>query len=125
LLSTHNMAHAELLCDRLLMLHRGQVRLYGGIDEIKARYTDDSLYVEFAGSRPDVPGVRTEPLGESEARLFPDNGIARRDILRALVAGGADVVRFEPVTPTLEDIFIKVAGAEGEQALRETQAAVV
>ena len=34
LLSTHNMEHAEKLCDRLLMLHRGQVRLYGGISEI-------------------------------------------------------------------------------------------
>src|SRR5688500_190059 len=44
LLSTHNMEHAEKMCDRLLMLHRGQVRLYGGVEEIKQRFSDDSYY---------------------------------------------------------------------------------
>jgi ABC-2 type transport system ATP-binding protein len=122
LLSTHNMEHAEKLCDRLLMLHRGQVRLYGSIGEIKERYTDDSLLVEYGGSLPEVPGVRVEATGEGSARLYPNNGTGRNAILAALVAGGADIRKFEPVVPTLEDIFIQVAGAEGEKALRETQA---
>jgi ABC-2 type transport system ATP-binding protein len=122
LLSTHNMEHAERLADRLLMLHRGQVRLYGSIGEIKERYRDDSLLVQYGGPLPEVPGVRVEPVAEGMARLYPSNGTGRREILAALVAGGADIHRFEPVVPTLEDIFIQVAGAEGEKALRETQA---
>ncbi len=123
LLSTHNMEHAEKLCDRLLMIHRGQVRLYGAIDEIKSRYTDDSLRVEFNGGLPLIDGVYAEPVDAGSARIRPENGLARRDILRKLVEGGADILRFEPVVPTLEDIFIQVAGAEGEKALRETREA--
>lgn len=123
LLSTHNMEHAEKLCDRLLMLHRGQVRLYGDVAEIKARYADDSLSVEHSGELPEIHGVRLERLDQNLARLHPMNGTGRRQILAALVNAGADVIRFEPVIPTLEEIFIRVAGAEGEQALRETQSA--
>jgi len=124
LLSTHNMEHAEKLCDRLLMLHRGQVRLYGGIEEIKSRFSDDSLEVDFQGEPPVLAGVRVQQTGPGAARLYPENGLGRKEILAALVESGADIVRFEPVVPTLEDIFIKVAGAEGEQALRETMAGV-
>ncbi len=123
LLSTHNMEHADKLCDRLLMLHRGQVRLYGDIEEIKERFSDDSMIVEYAGMEAAMIGLNADRLGENMARIHPQNGLGRKEILAALVAEGVDVVRFEPVTPTLEDIFIQVAGAEGERALRETQAA--
>ncbi|MCC6728128.1 MAG: ATP-binding cassette domain-containing protein [Chthonomonadales bacterium] len=125
LLSTHNMEHAERLCQRLLMLHRGQVRLYGSIAEIKARYVDHALLVECDGPVPGIAGVRHEALGPHAARLYPQDGARRRDVLAALLAAGADVRRFEPEEPTLEDIFVRVAGTEGERDLRETMAAAV
>jgi ABC-2 type transport system ATP-binding protein len=123
LLSTHNMEHAEKLCQKLLMLHRGEVRLYGRIGEIKDRYLDRSLEIEHRGELPDLPHVRLEHLGDGKVRLHPEDSLTAQDVLKALVDGGADIVRFEPVVPTLEDIFIRVAGAGGAEALRETQAA--
>lgn len=122
LLSTHNMEHAERLGDRLLMLHRGQAKLYGAIAEIRAHHSEDSLLVEFAGTLPQIPGARAEPLSPTRARLHPADGAARRDILRQLLDAGADVLRFEPVVPSLEDIFIQAAGAEGALALEESRA---
>jgi ABC-2 type transport system ATP-binding protein len=123
LLSTHNMEHAERLCEKLLMLHRGVVRLYGPIDEIKERHRDRSICVEYAGELTPIQGVHVESGRQGEARLRPSDGIASRDVLHALVNSGVDIVRFEPVEPTLEEIFIQVAGEEGAQALRETRAA--
>ena len=125
LLSTHNMEHAEKLCDRLLMLHRGQVRLYGEISEIRQRFSDNSYYVEFVGEIPEMDEVRVEALSAESARIYPMNGVGRREILEQLVASGLDVTRFQPVIPSLEEIFVRVAGAEGAQALRETQAEAV
>src|SRR5205823_5233034 len=78
LLSTHNMEHAEKLCNRLLMLHRGQVRLYGGIADIRREFTDGSLYVEFSGDPPNLEGVRIERITASSARIYPMNGVGRR-----------------------------------------------
>lgn len=125
LLSTHNMEHAEKLCDRLLMLHRGQAHLYGAIDEIKARYADHSFLVQTEEEIPAaafvLPGTRFEVIRPRTLLLYPDNGMTRREVLAGLLREGWDVVRFEPVVPTLEEIFIRVAGAEGERALRETQ----
>lgn len=123
LLSTHNMAHAEALCDRLLMLHRGKTRLYGAVADIREQYTDHSLHVEYTGALPDLPGARVEAMNGSAARLYPQDGVGRREILGALVASGVDVRRFEPVEPSLEEIFVRVVGAEGEQAMRISQGA--
>ena len=125
LLSTHNMEHAEKLCDRLLMLHRGQVRLYGGISEIRQRFSDNSYYVEYLGEIPEMEEVRVEALSTDSARIYPMNGVGRREILERLVGSGLDVTRFQPVIPSLEEIFVRVAGEEGAQALRETQAEAV
>ncbi len=122
LLSTHNMEHAEKLCDRLLMLHRGQVRLYGAVEEIKARYSENSYLVEYAGTEPVIEGASIEPRAPNTVRIHPENGMGRRDILRALLEEGVDVLRFDPVVPTLEEIFIRVAGEEGARALQETRA---
>ena len=123
LLSTHNMEHAEKLCDRLLMLHRGKVRLYGGVDDIRIRFSDDSLLVEYAGPPPQLNGLQAEPAGDHRLHVHPYDGMGRREILAELIRSGVDLVRFEPVSPSLEEIFINVVGEEGERALRDTQAA--
>ena len=85
LLSTHNMEHAEKLCNRLLMLHRGQVRLYGGIADIRREFTDGSLYVEFSGDPPNLEGVRVERITATSARNYPMSGVGRREISSRLV----------------------------------------
>lgn len=123
LLSTHNMEHAERLCNRLLMLHRGHVCLYGSIADVKRQHTDNSLMLECAGMPPEVPGTMMEPMESGAYRIYPTDGLGRKEILATLVNSGLDIVRFEPVVPTLEDIFVKVAGEEGQRDLQETRAA--
>jgi ABC-2 type transport system ATP-binding protein len=125
LLSTHNMDHAEKLCDRLLMLHRGRVRLYGQMETIKNEHTSAALHVEFAGELPPVDGATVERLDANRARITPHDGLGRREVLAALVGSGADIVRFEPVAPTLEEIFIRVVGEEGERDLQQTRQAAM
>ncbi len=66
LLSTHNMEHAEKLCDHLLMLHRGAVRLFGAVDQIKRRYSDGAFVVEVEGHLPDLPGCIVEAQQSTE-----------------------------------------------------------
>lgn len=125
LLSTHNMDHAEKLCDRLLMLHRGRVRLYGDMAEIKRQYTGNALRFQYAGDLPPLEGAAIEPIDASSARLTPKDGCERRQILAELVAAGVDILRFEPIEPTLEEIFIRLVGEEGERALQETRQAAM
>ncbi len=123
ILSTHNLEHAERLCNRLLMLHRGKVRLYGGVAEIKERFTTRAYFLEYTGELPEWPDITVRRSEPGRATLEPQGEVDRGEMLHRLVKANVDVIEFSPVTPSLEDIFIQVAGEEGAQALRETRAA--
>lgn len=47
LLSTHVMREAELLCDEILLIHRGDVRDQGSVAELQQRYDSSHLEVVF------------------------------------------------------------------------------
>jgi ABC-2 type transport system ATP-binding protein len=117
LLSTHQMGPVELLCDRLLMLHRGKPVLYGGVDEVRARFRAGLLRVEHADAflPPDLqlpPGVTVEDTEPHITRLSAP-GMPPRDVLAALIASGVDIRGFAEETPSLEEIFVRLVGEQG------------
>jgi ABC-2 type transport system ATP-binding protein len=56
ILSIHQMSQVEELCDRILMINKGDAVLYGGLKEIKARYRSNSIAVDFEGTLGELPG---------------------------------------------------------------------
>jgi ABC-2 type transport system ATP-binding protein len=92
ILSTHQMNQVEELCDRILMIDNGRAVLYGNLREIKAKYRSHSVIVDFEGDLAQVPGVS----------------------LKRLVSAGITVNRFEVATPSLNEIFLEVAGKNHE-----------
>jgi len=110
LLSTHQMSPVERLCDRLLMLSHGQVVLYGGVSEIRARYQTGAVRVQHDGPLPVIQSVTAQTIAEGETLLTPPPSLPPAALLRALIEHGADVRGFEAETPSLEDIFIHAAG---------------
>ena len=113
-LSTHQMNQVEELCDRVLMINRGEVVLYGTLDEVRSSTGRSSIFVESTSSIDGLPGVvRTRDHG-AHVELVLDHGRSHMDVLAALVERGADVRRFEVAAPPLEEIFIQKVGASGE-----------
>jgi ABC-2 type transport system ATP-binding protein len=108
LMSTHQMHHAEALCDRIVLIHRGRNVLYGSVDEIRRRFAGDTLLVRARGGLPPLTGVRriASRDGTSELSLEPET--RPPDVLRALVAHNVDVEQFEIAMPGLNEIFIRV-----------------
>jgi len=121
LLSTHQMEPVERLCDRLLMLHRGRRVLYGEVGEVRARYAENALRVEHDSETLDAflshipPGAEITNLEPRVSRVAPPPGVNAREIIAALLQNGAPLRGFGEITPTLEDIFVRVVGGgEGE-----------
>lgn len=117
LLSTHQMEPVERLCDRLLMLHRGKAVLYGTVQEVRARFAEGLLRVEHDTEHlpevlPDGFTIRDASLPHRTLLHAPD-GMTPRSALAALLAVGADICGFATVTPSLEDIFVRVVGEKG------------
>jgi ABC-2 type transport system ATP-binding protein len=114
ILSTHRMNDIEELCDRLLMINRGRTVLYGGLDEIRARYRNNSVIVELRGDTGEIEGVLERRQRNNSIELILDDKTSPQMVLERLVNKGIAIDRFELSTPSLNEIFIKVVGDENE-----------
>ena len=64
--STHDMGAAERMCDRIFMIFKGNKVLDGTLDEIQARYGQDTVRVRTAAGPAALAG-----MPEVEARQRP------------------------------------------------------
>jgi ABC-2 type transport system ATP-binding protein len=108
LFSTHVMQHAERLCDKVVLLARGQKAFEGTVAEARAttpRFLEleGAIAPEQAAGLPGVSGVEVV-----KAALAA--GGRGQDALKAAFLGGLDVRRFELREPTLHDAFIGLTG---------------
>jgi len=112
LFSTHDMAAAERLCDRLMMIYRGRKVLDGAPAEIRQQYGHDTVRVRLGDPLLDLahlPGVAAiaDYAAYKELRLRP--GADPQQLLRALLEL-TRVDHFEVAEPSLHDIFLRIAG---------------
>jgi ABC-2 type transport system ATP-binding protein len=110
--STHQMAEAEKLCDRIFMIKAGRKVLDGSIHEVR-REGDLMVLLEyegdgsFLGRDPDV--LRTNDYGRySEISLRPN---ADASALLQRLAQRLRVHRFEVRQPTLHEIYVRTVQA--------------
>ena len=107
--STHDMATAEKMCDRIFMIFKGRKVLDGTLDDIQAQYGFDTVRVRTAAGAsvlsgiPDVKAVND--YGQlQEVHLTGDP----QRFLQHLLARTA-VHHFEVTRPSLHDIFVRIA----------------
>jgi ABC-2 type transport system ATP-binding protein len=114
ILSTHQMSQVEELCDRILMIDSGRGVLYGNLTEIKTKYRSHSIIVDFEGELGQLPGVVDRHVHKGYVELVLDQGTTTKQVLDSLVSSGITLNRFEVATPTLNEIFLEVAGKNHE-----------
>jgi ABC-2 type transport system ATP-binding protein len=121
-LSTHDMATAEAMCDSILMIFRGRKVLDGTLREIQDRYGNDTVCVSAEGGLPaGLPGVESvRALGQSqEVRMT--RGADPQELLHELIAR-TRVNSFTVSKPSLHDIFVRIAGPSAANGLINDQA---
>jgi ABC-2 type transport system ATP-binding protein len=114
ILSTHQMNQVEELCGRILMIDNGRAVLYGNLTELKSRYRSHSIILDFEGELGQVPGVIEKRTHKGYVELVLDENTSPDQILERLVSTGITINRFEVATPSLNEIFLQVAGKNYE-----------
>ena len=114
IMSTHRMNEIEEMCDRIVMINKGQVVLYGGLAEIKSKFRNNSVIIECEGKLGDIEGVVRQNQQKRAIELVLDATTTPQQLLERLIKKGIIVNRFEMSTPSLNEIFIKVVGNEHE-----------
>jgi ABC-2 type transport system ATP-binding protein len=109
ILSTHQMNQVETLCDRVALIHRGRLMVYGAVDEVRRRYSRSEVRVDVRGPLPAIPQTMGAVQGgDGGWRIMTAQGSEPSELLRALVGAGAEVQRFEPLLAPMEDIFFSI-----------------
>jgi ABC-2 type transport system ATP-binding protein len=114
ILSMHQMNQVEELCDRILMVNKGRSVLYGNLKEIKSKYSNNSVFVDFQGALGELPGVTGQRAHKEYIELLLDGKTTPQQLLERLVSRGITINRFEIASPSLNEIFLKVVGESHE-----------
>jgi ABC-2 type transport system ATP-binding protein len=114
-MSAHEMHQVETMCDRIVLINKGRVVLYGKVDEIKRQFAGNAVVIEGQGDFSGLPSVLETRRENNTWRLALAAGASPQDVLRAVAARPAvKIERFEIAEPSLDDIFVTVV--QGEEA---------
>ncbi len=117
LLSSHLLPDVEYACSSVLMLDKGRVVGYGGLEELAAKRSDH-FEVKIRGDRKAVADHLTRSgaevvLAQNELlEVTLRNGMGAAAIFLAAKECGAQVRGLEPSRDTLEEIFARALGEE-------------
>ena len=136
MLSTHILAHAQELCDRVIIIHNGQIvaedtpeglssQIAGG-GKIRVQVGGDGAgLAEALQAVPGLVAVRTVSDGQFEVEVSPGKDV-RPALAQAVVNGGWNLLELRRERLSLEQIFIQLTREEpvtAEAAPVEVEAA--
>lgn len=111
ILSTHHMNQVEALCDRVALIDKGSLMVYGTVAEVRRKYSRPDVKVHVRGALPHVPeSAAAVEEGDGAWRVTLAEAADPPALLSSLVRAGAAIDRFEPTLAPMEDIFLRVVG---------------
>lgn len=126
LFSTHIMEHAEKMCDRIVIIARGEKVVDGTMAEVKRQGGKTHVALSFtrnAQAAKQVLADRTLVAQVDDAGASAEVGLAPgadpERLLKALVAAQVGLSRFEVVEPSLQSIFIAKVGQEAARPVAQ------
>ncbi len=115
--STHLMEFAEKLCDHIAMIDHGKIILKGSLKEIKSKYAQRNVSLTCEG---DISFLKGNPIIEKIENFGNTIGVRLKDsnhiqqLLKLLVDRGVTLKKFDANDISLQEIFIELAGHEGQ-----------
>ncbi len=118
--STHRMEQVEEICERIVLINRGQKILEGDVQDIRQEYKENLFEIRYRGQL-DLPL-------ESEVQAVVENKPGRlviklereqdsNALLRKLLDRGIYIQAFEEILPSLNEIFIKTVNEKTQTAV--------
>jgi ABC-2 type transport system ATP-binding protein len=128
IVTTHNMFEAEIVCDRVAIISKGKIVAEGTPDDLKLKVSGEiPVVARFAAKEAEEATVRNLIYKATSSKAMSidyRDGVYRvRVLVRAeeaeeaiarlaaiLARSGYKILGLEVARPTLEDVFVKIAG---------------
>jgi ABC-2 type transport system ATP-binding protein len=115
LLCSHYLAEVEALCDAVAILRRGELLLSGTVADLL--HTQDVVEIVLAQDQSASEVVARLDIGEqvmeAQGNLLRIPGTAQQRVLSALVEASIAVHSLNPLSQTLEDVYVQITGSAG------------
>jgi ABC-2 type transport system ATP-binding protein len=121
--STHNMGSVEELCDNITLINKAKTILEGSVDKIRRDWSANEYDIVFDGEMIPSDNKHFTVLNSSFAkgrtaiRIKAEGTDNTNEIIRSMTASG-NVISFNPVLPSMNDIFIRVVEAKNSEAAK-------
>lgn len=119
--STHVIAHAERLCERIAIIAKGKVAFEGRVDEARSRLRP---IVRLRTRERDGPWRSALPTGarrEHGEWIFELPTSGPEPLLKALIDGGAGIDTLAIERPGLHEAFVAIAGEAAAEAMGDPE----
>ena len=125
-LTTHNMAEAEQMCDRVAIIHGGKIVAIDTPVQLRSAVTSSQhVKVSFEEAAPAegdleaLPGVQRVSGGPEGYRLYSEQpGPAAMEVMRFAERKGLALAEIATCKPTLEDVFLHLTSEQGKEVQR-------
>ena len=123
-ISTHILADAERICNRIAIIDKGKLITMGGIDELRSQRRQARFEIEFEEDATPltarlaaiswVNAVEVAQRNERQVLQVKagDLEAAKKELPRVLLESGLALLRYELASASLEEIFMELVGGE-------------
>ena len=115
--STHVIAHAERLCERIAIIAQGRVAFEGSVDEARGRLRPIVRLRTRSGDGAWRSAIPDGARREGGAWVFELPASGPEPLLKALIDGGAGIETLAIERPGLHDAFVAIAGDAAAAAM--------
>lgn len=119
ILSTHDLALAEQMCDSFFLIHKGKKLASGTWHDVQQKHGGERVRISYVD--PQINPTRVQGVAEAintgeSWELHLANGVNPSDLLPELNRIG-QIRRYEAGKSSLSDIFLRLVGATGGEAV--------
>ncbi|MDQ3007866.1 MAG: ABC transporter ATP-binding protein, partial [Chloroflexota bacterium] len=118
LLSTHILSEAQQICDRVLIINKGQIVAEDTPENLQSRLVGSQRVVlRVRGDSDELPTKIQKLKGVRDVEAKPDGSVefefsagqdVRPQVAKAIVQAGFDLLEMRPVGLSLEEIFLEL-----------------
>ena len=117
-MTTHDMAEADALCQRIAIMNRGKIVAVGTPAELKRGLGGDIVTIEVkdnakrAAALLEKQGVKVNMINEKSISMVVESAERRlAGFVESLADGGVQIESISAQKPTLDDVFLKCVGS--------------
>jgi ABC-2 type transport system ATP-binding protein len=108
--STHRMEQVEEICDHIVLMNLGKKILDGTVTDIKQQFKENSYLIQTDNEVAIHPNPIFNTISNEKNKILVkiNEGYQSNDVLKYLLQENINIVAYNELLPSLNDIFIKL-----------------